>query len=598
MRTGHMSSTGLPRSEAHESIRSLLGDDPSAALHHCKEALAREPHDAETLRLMGRALRALGRDAEAQRAELAAIDMSSYDPALQESAAALLENRLEITERLLKKRLRVNPFDVAAIRMLAEVAGRLGRNNDAEKLLRRALELAPGFVAARANMATVLYRQGKMAEALEELGRLNAEDPDNPGHSNLRAAILGRIGEFDEALALYEEVLSTVDDHPKIWMSYGHALKTVGRQQDSISAYRRATALRPTFGEAWWSIANLKIARFDIADIATMKKALENVDASIEDLFHLHFALAKAVESEGRVVEAFYHYEQGNKLRRGMLPYEAVEISAAVNRMIATFDEAFFNARENVGCETPDPIFIVGLPRSGSTLIEQILSSHSLVEGTAELPDIPNLITEMDQKRSYLQILSEMVPDQLRELGESYIKRTGVQRREGKPFFIDKLPNNWLHIGFIHLILPNARIIDARRYPLDCGYSNFRQHFARGQAFSYSLSDIGHYYADYVRLMRHFDVVLPGRIYRVIHEKLLDEPEREVRRLLEAMHLPFEQACLQFYDNKRPVRTASSEQVRRPINRDGEGLWRAVSEQLAPLKAALGDLTETYADPA
>lgn len=580
----------------YPSIRALLRDNPAQVLHLCEEILGRNAHDGEAHRLAAQALRAMGRDEEAQRAELEAIDAAVHDPGLRAAAIALLDNRLDSAEPVLRAHLKRNPYDVAAIRMLAELAGRLGRNADAEKLLRRALELAPGFVAARTNLATVLHRQNKTADALAELDRLNIEDPNNPGYANLRAAVLGRIGEFEEAIALYEDVLKKAGQQPKIWMSYGHALKTVGKHEDSITAYRRAAALRPAFGEAWWSIANLKTARLDIHDIVAMELGLGDPTASLDDRMHLHFALGKAMDDNSRHLEAFDHYLAANRLRREMLPYSASETSGAVDAAMALFTPEYIKELGDAGCKAPDPVFIVGLPRSGSTLIEQILSSHSLVEGTMELPDIPALVSEVGRGGRYTDRLHELSPARLRQLGEAYIERTKIQRREGKPFFIDKLPNNWLYVGFIHCILPNAKIVDARRHPLDCGYSNFRQHFARGQAFSYDLADIGQYYADYVRLMRHFDQVMPGRVHRVIHEKLLENPETEVRRLLEALDLPFEQSCLHFYENQRPVRTASSEQVRRPINRDGAGLWRPVTERLKPLHVTLGELTETYAD--
>lgn len=581
---------------SHQSIRALIADNPARAVQYCRLLLKRESHDAEAYRLLGRALRALGRDAEAQDAELEAIDASIFDADMREAALAIVDNRLEVAEPMLRARLRANPFDVAAIRMLAEIAGRLGRNPDAEKLLRRAVELAPGFVAARTNLATSLHRQNKTAEALAELDRLNEDDPQSPVHANLRAAVLGRIGEFSEAIALYEEVLTKAPRQPKIWMSYGHALKTVGRQEESVAAYRRATELRPAFGDGWWSIANLKSVKLGEADIITMEQGLDDPAASVEDRFHLHFALGKALDDNKRPAEAFAHYAKGNALRRSVLPYDANETARSVDAMISVLQPELLKACEGQGCDAPDPIFIVGLPRAGSTLVEQILSSHSQVEGTMELPDIPVLVSEVSKGAGYPHALNKLDSARLKELGESYLQRTRLQRREGKPYFIDKLPNNWQHIGLIHMILPRAKIVDARRHPLDCGYSNFRQHYARGQAFSYDLSDIGHFYANYMRQMAHIDQVLPGRVHRVIHEHLLDDPEGETRRLLDALGLAFEESCLRFHENRRAVRTASSEQVRRPINRDGAGQWQPVSEQLQPLYDALGNCLETYAD--
>ncbi|WP_052118005.1 sulfotransferase [Novosphingobium pentaromativorans] len=577
----------------YSAIRRELAEDPRAALRNCEQLLARNSDDAEAHRLAARALRALGSEERASAEELAAIDASTLDPALIQAGHAMVHNRLEQAEPLLRGRLRENPFDVAAIRMLAEVAGRIGRYQDAERLLRRALELAPAFVAARTNLAMALYRQNKTVEALAELDRLT---DDGPGNGVLRAAVVARLGEFAEAISLYESVLARAgsERQPRIWTSYGHALKTVGRQADAVAAYRRALELRPAYGEAWWSIANLKTVRLEEADIPSIQGALAEPSASTEDRYHLHFALAKALEDGGRPEQGFEHYLKANALRREQLPYRAQRTSSAVDRTIALFDSPFLAAREGQGCHQPDPVFVLGMPRAGSTLIEQILSSHSMVEGTMELPDILSLVSQLGKEGSYPQVIAALTPDRLRELGETYLERTQIHRREGKALFIDKTPNNWLHAGLIHLILPNARIVDARRHPLDCGYSNFRQHYASGQAFSYDLADIGHYYADYVRLMRHFDAVMPGRIVRVIHEDLLDDPEEATRSLLDALNLPFEEACLRFFENDRAVRTASSEQVRRPINRDGAGLWRAVETGLHPLRDALGPILEDY----
>lgn len=376
-------------------------------------------------------------------------------------------------------------------------------------------------------------------------------------------------------------------------MSLGHALKTVGRQDEAIAAYRKAAQLRPAFGEAWWSLANLKTVKLGADDVAMMRLALGH-DQADEDRFHLHFALGKALDDLGDAHATFDHYAEANRLRRAVLPYRPAETTALVDRTIALTSTDFFTARAGQGCPAPDAIFIVGLPRAGSTLIEQILSSHSQVEGTAELPDIPQIVTEIGRRRRYPQVLYELSPAELAQLGESYLARAAGQRREGKPRFIDKLPNNWLYVAFIRLILPNARILDARRHPLDCGWSNFRQHFARGQAFSYGLNDIGRYYADYVRLMTHFDTVQPGAVHRVYHEALLDDPEGEVRTLLAALGLPFEEACLRFHENRRPVRTASSEQVRRPLNREGVGRWNGVADRLGPLIEALGPALTDY----
>ena len=586
------------RDAALAEARVLLADRPAAALVAIRPLTRSDPADAEAWRLAARALRALGRIGEAEEAELGAIRAAVHDPLLQQAALALADNRLGEAEPILKARLKAVPTDVAAIRMLAELAGRIGRHRDAENLLRRALDLAPRFHAARSNLATVLHRQNRTPEALAELDTLIAAEPEHMGHANLRAAALTRVGDFDEALALYEDVLARSPGHPKIWMSYGHALKTVGRSADSIAAYRRAIAAQPSLGEAWWSLANLKTARFDASDIAAMREALEAPGLAEDDRFHLHFALAKALEDVGDAEAAFDHYLTANRLRRAALPYDASETSRAVDRTIALFTPQFVAGLAGGGCEVPDPVFIVGLPRAGSTLIEQILASHSRIEGTMELPDIPAMVARLAADgRGYSATLAALSPDERRALGEEYLARTRVQRKTERPHFIDKLPNNWAHVGFIKAILPNAAIIDARRHPLDCGVSNFRQHFARGQAFSYDLADIGAYYADYVRLMGHFDAVMPGAVHRVFHEALVADPEAEVRKLLAALGLDFEEACLRFHENPRAVRTASSEQVRRPVNRDGIGQWRRYAARIEPLREALGGVLESYPHP-
>lgn len=516
---------------------------------------------------------------------------ASYDPRLIAAAAAMNENRLHEAEPLLRALLKEDPFDVRAIRMFAELAGRIGRYTDAENLLRRAIELAPDFTPARANLALVLYRTNRAAEALDELQRVTADDPDNPGHANLQAAAFGRIGEFDEALALYELVLKQAPAQPRVWMSYGHMLKTVGRQADGIAAYRRALDFSPTLGEAWWSLANLKTVRFTDQDIATMRAAREAPGIAEEDAWHLEFALGKALEDRGEVEAAFASYAAGNARRRARIPYRADETERKVDAMIATATPALFAAFDGAGAEAADPIFVVGMPRSGSTLVEQILASHSQVEGTSELPDIALLARDV---ADYPEGLSALPAAQLREMGEQYIERTRVQRHTARPIFIDKMPNNWVHVPLIRLILPRARIIDARRHPLGCCFSNFKQHFARGQGFSYDLADMGRYYRDYVRLMAHIDRVLPGHVHRVIYERMVDDTEAEVRALLAACGLPFEEACLAFHETARPVRTASSEQVRQPIYRDGTEAWKPFEPFLAPLRDALGDVLTRY----
>lgn len=517
--------------------------------------------------------------------------LGQYHPRLIEAAMAMNDKDLPRAEPLLRAHLKEDPLDVAAIRMFAELAGRIGRYKDSEKLLRRALELSPAFTAARANLALVLYRLNRPAEAIEELNRVVAEEPDNPGHANLQAASLARVGEFDDAIALYERVLDQAPNQPKVWMSFGHMLKTVGRQSDGIAAYRKAIELQPSLGEAWWSLANLKTVKFSDTDIAAMETALAGGDVATEDRFHLDFALGKALEDRSQAEQAFAHYAAGNALRRTLIEHEADDTQRFVDRLIEICTPEFFAERAGQGCDATDPVFVVGMPRAGSTLVEQILASHSQIEGTTELPDIPALAR---RDKRYPLNLPDLAGEALAGLGEEFLQRTRIQRKTERPLFIDKLPNNWMHVPFIRLVLPNAKIIDARRHPLGCCFSNFKQHYARGQAFSYDLADMGRYYRDYVRLMAHLDRVQPGRIHRVLYEQMVDDTEAEVRSLLDYCGLAFEPACLAFHETDRAVRTASSEQVRRPIFREGTEAWLPFEKFLAPLKAVLGPVLEAY----
>ncbi len=593
--------------EALANARRLLGTQPGAALAQAEAIVEEVPASAEAHRIAAHALRALGREVEAQAASLAAVSATVHDKAMVGAALALAENRLPDAEAALRARLKADATDVAAIRMLAEIAARIGRYADAEKLLARALDLAPGFGAARANLATVYYKQNRFADAAATLDAVLGDDPGNPAHANLKAAALGRIGGYDEAIALYEELTRRFPDHAKLWMSFGHMLKTVGRQDDAIAAYRRALAADPGLGELWWSLANLKTVGFDAADRAAMEAALGAIETGgdaaraqrADDRLHLNFALGKACDDGGDAEAGFRHYAAGNKIRAEQLGYAADETSAIVDAAIAAFTADFFAAREGWGDAAPDPIFILGMPRAGSTLIEQILASHSAIEGTMELPDIPAIALGLGREakgdgRHWVAALAEAPADQVAEMGAAFLRRTAVQRKTGKPFYIDKLPNNWLYAPLIRLILPNARIFDARRHPLDCCVSNFRQHYAKGQAFSYRLADMGAYYRDYVRSMAHLDAAQPGRVHRAIHEALLDDPDAEVRAMLDFLNLPFEAACLSFHTNARAVRTASSEQVRRPINRDGVGQWRRFAPWLGPLTEALGPVLDAY----
>jgi tetratricopeptide (TPR) repeat protein len=573
------------------------GDSAIATL---RRAVAVKPDMPDAWRALGDHLTAIGDTAAADAAYARQVKASTKDPRLMQAAAALCENRIAPAELLLRQHLKQHPTDVAAIRMFSEVAARLGRYGDAENLLARCLELAPSFTAARHNYAFVLHRAGKHAEALAQIERLLQGDARNPGFRSLKAAILARLGDVEQSKTLYAELLAQYPGHAKAWMSYGHALKTAGNQQECIDAYRRSLSLAPNLGEAWWSLANMKTVRFTPADLDEMQRQLARDDLTIEDRFHFHFAVGKALEDAGRYAESFEHYREGNSRRRETIHYDPDETTAHVQRAKALFVREFFAARAGMGCPARDPIFVVGLPRSGSTLVEQILASHPQVEGTQELPDITMLARKLSGRKSrsdtslYPEVLASLDGAELSALGEQYLEATRVQRRTAAPIFIDKMPNNWAHVGLIQLILPNARIIDARRHPMACCFSGFKQHFARGQHFTYGLAEIGRYYRDYVELMAHFDRVLPGRVHRVVYEQLVDSFEPEVRRLLDYCGLSFDERCLRYYETERAVRTASSEQVRQPIFRDAVEHWRHYEPWLGPLREALGPVTDAY----
>ncbi len=575
--------------------RVRAGDEAVRAL---RRAVALKPELPQAWLALGDHLMTMGDAENANAAYAQHVRFSTRDPQLLAAATALHEGRIPEAESLLRTQLKQAPTDVAAIRMLAEVAMRLGRNDDAENLLARCLELAPGFHAARQNYALVLHRSNKPAESLRQLEMLLAQEPGNSGYLNLKAAVLCRVGDYEPAIALYDRILAEHPRHSRIWMSQGHALKTAGHQERAVAAYRRSLALDPGFGEVWWSLANLKTFRFSANDLSVMQRELARPGTAAEHRQHLEFAIGKALEDQGDYAASFQHYRQGNELRSQDLRYRAADTSARVARIKREYTHDFFASRSG-GSDAPDPIFIVGLPRSGSTLVEQILSSHSAVEGTMELPEITSITRALrsqsgDEAVPYHEVLQGLDAGERRALGESYLQHTRIQRKTGAPFFIDKMPNNFMHVGLIQLMLPKARIIDARRHPLACCFSGYKQHFARGQSFTYRLDDIGRYYHDYVELMAHFDTVLPGRIHRVFYERMVEDTEAEVRRLLEYCGLPFEESCLRFFENKRAVRTASSEQVRQPIYREGVDHWRHYDPWLDPLKQALGPVLTSY----
>jgi predicted Zn-dependent protease len=571
-----------------------------AAITSLRRAVALKPDMPDAWRVLGDHLAATGDVDGADAAYARHVRASTKDPRLLAPAAALVDNRIPEAEALLREHLKAHPTDIAALRMLAEVAARLRRYAEAQALLERCLQLAPSFDAARHNYATVLNRQGKAAAALSQVEQLLAREPRNPGFRNLKAAVLANLGDYAGSAAVYAGVLDEFPHQAKVWMSYGHSLKTAGQSAAAIDAYRRAIAAQPTLGEAYWSLANLKTFRFSAADVVAMRAALTRTDLDSEDRLHFEFALGKALEDASAYAESFEHYARGNGLRRAAYPYAADRTSGFVRRARQMFTHEFFAARAGWGVASTDPIFILGLPRAGSTLLEQILASHSQVEGTMELPDMPQIARELaargaaDEQAGFFESVAALTATEVRALGERYLEGTRIFRRAGAAHFIDKMPNNWQYVGLIQLLLPQALIIDARRHPLGCALSCFKQHFARGQGFTYDLEDLGRYYRDYVALMAHFDEVLPGRVQRVIYERLVADTEAVVRRLLAGCGLPFEEACLKFYDNERAVRTASSEQVRQPIFNEAVEHWRHYQPWLQPLEDKLGSVLRAY----
>jgi len=583
--------------------KKLIEADPIAAAARAQEALALNPADVGAYGILGTSLRRLGLHEEASRAELSAIEASGKDPDLIRATRALKARDYATAELVLKGVLESRPNDVLAIQTLGEVAAAAGLLYDAEALHRRALELAPAFEYSRLHLANVLNNQGRPGEALSELRKTQGEMLDFKGYKMLLADVLGQIGESDEAIDLYRSILASDPGMRDIWSRLSFLLNSVGRRDEAIEACRTALRTWPGRGHAWWSLADLKTYHFTDEDIAAMERVLADPKIGTEDRMQIHFALGKAFEDRKDSQSSFDHYSRGNALRKGALKYNSDWGAALLERIRSIFTEEFLDLRAGKGDPSPDPIFIVGMPRSGSTLVEQILASHPLIEGTAELPDLNALAFSLcpdprlgPRNIRYLDRLPSLSDTQLCELGGLYLERTRIQRKTGRPFFLDKMPSNWGHVGFIKLILPNAKIIDVRRNPLACGFSNYKQLFGRGHEFSYDLAHIGEYYKDYVAVMAHFDKVAPGAVHRVTHDRLVAEPEEEIRRLLDYLGLPFDQACLRFHETQRAVRTPSSQQVRQPLRPEFLDQWKAFERELGRLKDALGPALEHWDD--
>jgi tetratricopeptide (TPR) repeat protein len=515
-------------------------------------------------------------------------------PELSDAIVALADSRLETAEALLRRRLDQAPNDVAALRLLAEDYA------EAERRLTRCLEITPGYTSARYDLANLMFTQERNSEALPLVERLLAAEPRNIVYLSLKAQTLRLVGRNDEAIALMEAAVADHPDEDPAWLLYGHLLREVGQQPRAIEMYRRALAVQPGSGRAYSSLANLKTFRFDGADLEAMRERLALGTLTNIDRTHLEFALGKGLEDEGQFEASFEHYARGNARHRATLGYDPNATTAITQRSMAVCSDRFFADRSGWGSGRADPIFIIGLPRSGSTLLEQILASHSLIEGTRELPDIPSIARELTARpnpagrQAYPEPVTALDRPEIDAFAARYLAQTQEHRPLGRPHFVDKMLSNFVHIGLIQLMFPDAAIIDMRRHPLGCGFSCYKQIFARGLGFTYNLSEMGRYYRDYALLMQHYDAVLPKRMHRVYYEQLVADPEGEVRRLLDYCGLPFEQECLHFHENRRVVQTISSEQVRRPIYSDAVDQWRHYEPWLGPLKDAVGDLLERY----
>ena len=538
---------------------------------------------------------------EAQNAAMAAshvATLKNIPPDIVAATAFFMDGDLDSAESLIRAWLLRNGDHVEGMRLLARIGIARRVYDDPELLLAAVLERAPDYRAARQEYASVLIELHRHEEARRHIAMLLKDEPDSRALRMLDAAALVGLGEHERAIAVYRGLLGTPAD-ADVHLSIAHALKTLGKTPEAIASYRKAAELRPDFGDAYWSLANLKTYRFPPQDLQQMRTALAAPATGAVDRYHLCFALAKALEDQGEYAESFHFYELGNRLKHAEIRYRPAITENNTRAQISVCTAEFFASRKDWGTPQEGPIFIVGLPRSGSTLLEQILASHSQVEGTQELPNVQQIVSVLRGRESegtesrYPRILESMTEADFRQLGEKYLTDTRAYR-SGKPFFVDKNPNNFRHLGLVHLMLPNARIIDARREPMACCFSNLKQLFANGQEFTYGTEEIARYYRTYLELMRHWDRVLPGRILRIWHEDVVADLEGNVRRMLEFCGLPFEPQCLVFHETQRSVRTASSEQVRQAINREGLDQWKHFEPWLGPLEDALGDALTRY----
>jgi cytochrome c-type biogenesis protein CcmH/NrfG len=568
--------------------RRLLSTHPEAAAQQARAVIQVEPEIAEAFVILAAAERQLGREEEAANSEAMAVRLSTDDPILAEVKRLLDNGQIGPADFLVQKFLADTPNDPEALRLAAAIAARSDKLAQADSLLRRALSLTPSFACAKADMWALLHQQ---SEALDNIA---AAKPASPPDASVQ---------FEQAVRAGEDRVEKSPESARAWLEYGHMLRLAGRHEDSVAAYRRATGLKPDCGDAWWSIADLKTAQLNSKDRQQISEVLAAGSIDETDEIGLHFALGKAFGDAADAASSFNHYAAGNALKASRSRFDVSNVTEYVKKSEKIFSADFFKSREGSGHPARDPIFIVGMPRSGSTLVEQILASHGSVEGTEELPYLGNLAALLADGRraglersSFVEQLTEAGPDLLADIGGAYLWNANARRLTSRPFFIDKTPRNWLYLPLIKMALPNARVIDVRRNPLECCWSNFRQLFADSGESSYSFDDLGAYYTAYVGFMDHFDHALPGFVHRVFYERLVSEPEAEVRSLADYLDIPFEPGMLRFHENPRAVKTSSSEQVRRPIATDSLNQAAPYEEWLAPLKTALGPVLAAYPD--
>jgi tetratricopeptide (TPR) repeat protein len=573
--------------------------DPARAIESFLRAVNLNPALAASWAMLERLYRMIGETKAATAAAEQIFVLNQLPPEIVRAASLFSDGELAAAENLLRPYLLKGGNHVEAMRLLARIELRSNALEEAERLLQQALAIAPDYRAARLDYIRVLLDGQKYLPAYEALDRLLQLTPGDTDLLAMQAAACAGLGRHDAAIDYYHQLLTGSPHCAELHVALGHSLRGVGRQQEAIDSYRRAATLRPSLGDAYWSLANLKTYRFSDDEVAQMRAAEITPPQNPMDRYHLCFALGKAFEDRQQYAESWQFYERGNALKRAESRYRPEISETSTRTQIEICTAEFFAARVGSGATDPDPIFLVGLPRSGSTLVEQILASHSLIEGTQELPDIPRIVREIEAPRSdpahprYPGVLASLAPGDLRKLGERYIAGTRPYRGS-KPLFLDKMPNNFRHVGLIHLILPNAKIIDVRREPMACCFSNLKQLFASGQEFTYSRQDIARYYRSYLELMRHWDAVLPGRVLHIFYEDVVEDLPGNLRRIVEFCGLEFEPACLEFHKTKRSVRSVSSEQVRLPIFRQGLSQWRNYEPWLGSLREALGDAPTRY----